>query len=351
MYYIDWQSNVVKRLCTSVAIVAGLVSVFLLRLISVWIFDIAVVFVVAVASWEIIKAKKLESRGVSFFYLVSYLFSAFAMYLLGTVTGFTWWLHLIIQTVVVFIFAIYTAVMNYMDKDFQKECTLKKVPLGKTATKTMGEFLKLVLYPTILLLLLIPLNHMGDFANATEILKNTVTGDDGKVDTTYSLGTSKVPVPLYATFGLVLVFAISCCTDSFAYVVGLTLRSPKMLPQKYRYISPNKSIAGGIGGLFGGVIASLSVLAFFTFDNTLVQQYLTESIGSAWQVELLFFAVGLVGSVMTQIGDIYASYIKRKANIKDYGTYLPGHGGAMDRLDGIAFNAIFIFFVFALILL
>jgi len=61
--------------------------------------------------------------------------------------------------------------------------------------------------------------------------------------------------------------------------------------------------------------------------------------------------VGLIGSLVTTAGDLVASLIKRKANIKDFAGYLPGHGGLMDRIDGVTFNAVFIFMVMEIITL
>jgi phosphatidate cytidylyltransferase len=86
-------------------------------------------------------------------------------------------------------------------------------------------------------------------------------------------------------------------------------------------------------------------------NNSLLQKYLTEHIGGTVAVQCLFIVVGLAGAIITQCGDLYASWIKRRAGVKDYGSFLPGHGGAMDRLDGICFNSVFIFITFMLIIL
>ena len=64
----------------------------------------------------------------------------------------------------------------------------------------------------------------------------------------------------------------------------------------------------------------------------------------------IFIIYGLIASVISQLGDLFESYLKRKANAKDSGTIFPGHGGAMDRLDSISVNALFTFIFFILIL-
>ena len=63
-------------------------------------------------------------------------------------------------------------------------------------------------------------------------------------------------------------------------------------------------------------------------------------------ITLSFFIIGIFGSVLTEIGDLFESYIKRKVGIKDMGRIMPGHGGVMDRIDGMSFAAVFIYFWF-----
>lgn len=179
-----------------------------------------------------------------------------------------------------------------------------------------------------MLFVLIPLNHLGSWT--------TVVLTDGA---------DPVNVPMIATFGLLMVFMISCFTDTFAYLVGNMFKGPKLCPK----ISPKKTISGFIGGVFGGIIGALLTILIFIPNGSSLQTYLTNRIGGTVEVQCVFIALGLVGALFTQLGDIYASIIKRKAGVKDYGNYLPGHGGAMDRLDGISFNSMLVFITFLLL--
>jgi phosphatidate cytidylyltransferase len=318
--YINWQANPIKRLYTGAFIVLGLVLSILLRVASIWIFDCIALMLACTAVFEVMRAKKAEQKGVSIYYLMAYIVSAYAIYVLGLVSNFGVILHISMQLLVIFVFFVYTILMNYMDKDFQKQANLKKEKPGAAANKSGREFIKLVIYPFILLACLIPLNHMEMYS-----------------------------MPRFATLGLILVFAISCCTDSFAYCVGHTFKGPKLCPK----ISPKKTISGAIGGLFGGVVgtcATLMILLGWGESDKPLNNYLMGQIGGGYMaVQLLFVCIGIVGSILTQAGDIYASWIKRRAGIKDYGNFLPGHGGAMDRLDGVSWNAMFIFITFAII--
>ncbi len=139
-----------------------------------------------------------------------------------------------------------------------------------------------------------------------------------------------------STFALVLTFVISPCADVFAYLVGRTLKGKKLCPE----ISPNKTISGAIGGLIGGMVGSVVVYAIMkdTFNyHLLLNPY------------LYFAIVGLFASVLTELGDLVESFFKRSFDIKDSGKIFPGHGGVLDRFDGLIFASVFIYFVVALI--
>jgi len=132
---------------------------------------------------------------------------------------------------------------------------------------------------------------------------------------------------------MLLIFVISPCTDTFAYLVGSLIGGKKMCPK----LSPKKTWSGGIGGLLGGVVGSL--LAYLIFPEEV----------NFFSPILLFIIVGVFASVLTQVGDLFESFIKRKAGIKDMGNIMPGHGGVLDRIDGTMFASVLIFIVFALV--
>lgn len=118
-----------------------------------------------------------------------------------------------------------------------------------------------------------------------------------------------------------LIFVASWGSDTCAYCAGKLFGKHK-LPSK---LSPNKTIEGCLGGIIGAaLIGFLFALAFYRQET----EYW-------WQ----FALIGGVGSVISQIGDLTASAIKRNYNIKDYGKLIPGHGGILDRFDSIIFTA------------
>jgi len=118
---------------------------------------------------------------------------------------------------------------------------------------------------------------------------------------------------------LAWLIVIVAATDSFAYLVGKNF-AKKFIPQGFSPTSPNKSWEGVIGGVVAGtILGSIVGLAFFNFINAF----------------LIAFGV----SVASVFGDLFESYLKRRAGVKDSGHILPGHGGVLDRIDGYLFAA------------
>lgn len=143
---------------------------------------------------------------------------------------------------------------------------------------------------------------------------------------------------------LLLIFVISPCADTFAYLVGMTYnkirkgKAKRMCPN----LSPKKTWAGAIGGVIGGIVGAIVI--YFVVDKSAITE--TAKISPV----IAFILIGGFASVLTEIGDLFESYIKRKVGIKDMGRILPGHGGIMDRIDGMSFAAVFVFLTFLLLL-
>ncbi len=129
-----------------------------------------------------------------------------------------------------------------------------------------------------------------------------------------------------------LVFVGAFMTDSCAYFVGCTVGGKKLCPT----ISPKKTVAGAVGGVVG---CGLSFILFGIVVNNCFAGSLAGNQLNLW----LLFLMGLVTSVVSQIGDLVASMLKRQCGIKDFGTLLPGHGGILDRCDSIIMVAPIIF--------
>ncbi len=116
-----------------------------------------------------------------------------------------------------------------------------------------------------------------------------------------------------------LIFLGAWMTDTGAYFVGVFFGKHKLIPE----VSPKKTVEGAFGGVLGCILGYVifGVVIDIFFDVTV--NYLA----------LVLLAVGI--SVISQCGDLVASYVKRERGIKDYGFIFPGHGGIMDRFDSI----------------
>lgn len=124
-------------------------------------------------------------------------------------------------------------------------------------------------------------------------------------------------------FFLLLVFNYSSVCDIGAYFVGVSMGKTKLCPA----ISPKKTVEGAIGGIVSSAIVGLVItLCFGLYDKILPVMLLT----------IPFCIAGMAG-------DLFASIIKRKVGIKDYGDLIPGHGGVLDRVDSILFIAPLVF--------
>ena len=136
---------------------------------------------------------------------------------------------------------------------------------------------------------------------------------------------------IIVVFFLVLLFAVTMMTDTFALVCGMLIGGPKLCPK----ISPKKTISGAIGGFVFGACSGI-VVYFLFLNNSIFNEAVSVFDIKWWHI----FIVSIVCAIVCQIGDLIASMLKRSARVKDYGTLFPGHGGVMDRVDGLIFNAL-----------
>ncbi|GFP76209.1 phosphatidate cytidylyltransferase [Clostridium fungisolvens] len=132
------------------------------------------------------------------------------------------------------------------------------------------------------------------------------------------------------------VFIIAWSADTFAYAIGKTFGKNKLTPE----LSPNKSIEGFVGGVIGATLMSclygIIILKFTGFHE--------------YNFVYFCLVMGVIGSVISQCGDLIASLIKRFNEIKDFGNIIPGHGGILDRFDSIILAAPFVYYFIKIIL-
>ncbi|MCC3143827.1 phosphatidate cytidylyltransferase [Halanaerobium sp. Z-7514] len=123
--------------------------------------------------------------------------------------------------------------------------------------------------------------------------------------------------PFFNTSALWFVLIATWLTDSGAYFIGMKFGKKAMAP----VISPNKTVAGAVGGIATSVIFILSVTLFFDFFN------------------LYWLLFSLIFPLVAIMGDLFESCLKRDFKVKDTGSIIPGHGGILDRFDSFIFTA------------
>ena len=130
-----------------------------------------------------------------------------------------------------------------------------------------------------------------------------------------------------------LAFFIPVLGDSFAYFAGVRYGRVKLVPE----VSPKKTVEGAVAGLVGSIVAAIVI-------------YLIATMISRLNVSFYHFLIlGFLGGIIGQLGDLFASIVKRHCDVKDFGHIFPGHGGMMDRLDSILFVAVLVYLYQALI--
>ncbi len=125
-------------------------------------------------------------------------------------------------------------------------------------------------------------------------------------------------------FTVWLIFLCSWGCDTCAYCVGMLIGKHKMSPK----LSPKKSVEGAVGGVVGAALLGLIYAA-------ITGRFMSHGSAPLWEYALIC----AVGALISMVGDLAASAIKRNADIKDYGKLIPGHGGILDRFDSVIFVA------------
>ena len=141
----------------------------------------------------------------------------------------------------------------------------------------------------------------------------------------------------YGMLPFLMACASAMLADTIAYYAGSAIKGPKIFPK----ISPNKTYSGSIIGLVGGVAGALIIYAMFEYANIPVNAPIKFS--DVLPNPILFYSLmGLAIGVVSEIGDLFASRVKRELEIKDFSNLLGSHGGLMDRLDSIIFAVLFV---------
>jgi phosphatidate cytidylyltransferase len=170
-------------------------------------------------------------------------------------------------------------------------------------------------------ILLVALAAFGEFANLIQKSVNSLTLRTLSILAAAGyVGTAAwLLVKINSIRLLLLIIGAVVLVDVFAYFFGRTLGGPKIAPA----ISPSKTWAGLFGGIVGATVA---IFLYFSIGAP-------SQISLLWFIEMLPF--GALVAVLAQTGDFFESWLKRRAGVKDSSNLIPGHGGVLDRVDGM----------------
>lgn len=313
-----------NRVITGSVIVVAVVLAILSKWLTPFVFDAFIGVVAVFACVEVARAaermKKYSNITIASLYTpVAYLGLMLGMYFK---LEFMWLILIILGTLFVMCILAYSIALIFR-KNTTKEMEKYGYELGfaRYSLDKAVNTLVVMIYPGLLFTVMFIMNHI---LGILPISNNNILSSS-----------------LLDWYFVCMIFAIAMFTDTFALVVGLTIKGPKLCPR----ISPKKTISGAIGGLVGGIVAAVIINVIFMTQPGFVTAFDYLKL-NYWYVVF----IGLAGSVFCQIGDLIASMVKRAARVKDYGTILPGHGGIMDRVDGLSFVGLFIF-IFSLFFL
>lgn len=290
-----------KRTITAI-IAAIFILIPILVLSDTWIFPCAVGIFSLIAIYEV--AGCVGMKKIFRFSIPTYIFTA----LIAIFSALYYKNILAVQVLLPILFALGYVYLFYMFAITMFSCGTHK--FSKTA-----ELICMTLYVIVGFLSILMLRDIGP---------EFFVGEPHDSPLGFPANTGK--------YAYILIFIGAWATDTGAYFVGVLFGKHKLIPA----VSPKKTVEGALGGILG------CVLGFFVYGLILDKAFYIE----VNYLPLLVLAVPV--AIVSQIGDLIASYLKRESGIKDFGFIFPGHGGVMDRFDSIIAVAPIIYATFLL---
>lgn len=304
-----------KRLLTGSIILLVTAMFVLSRIFTAYAMDLFVGVLAIMGCIEVTRVLERKKMYTNIIFVGSFPAILYLAMYLGIIKERNWsyfLLYFIVILLVLFVVNfLYTLIFRKNTAKEKEKYQIEDMPNAKYGLIKCMNSTCVMIYPALFFVSMFFINHYFEFAFVEEFTRSSTT--------------------LIIMFFLTFTFAVTMITDSMALVVGRTLKGPKLCP----LISPNKTISGAVGGFVFGALGGLLTYYLFSLNN--VFSTAISHFGFTWWKILI---VAGITSIIGQIGDIVASALKRSARVKDYGTIFPGHGGVMDRVDGLIFNSV-----------
>ena len=289
------------RVISGTVYVAILLGMYLLKVfVHPLCFDLLTYFMAIVGTFEILRAMKPSTTKAQ-----RVMVTIFSIVCIPACSISEYFFELGLHVVAICFFMLSVALLS-----------LLVLRHDETTVENIGVSLFSAVYPSVLLCLLVRANHIGVSPTLEHLMFNS-------------------------NLVILFIFVVSPVADAVALLFGLTMK--KRFPKKLApVLSPNKTVIGAIGGLVGGIVSG--VVLYFAYNGIFVGEFIDMGI---WLP--VFIVIGFFGALASEFGDLVESCIKRKANVKDMGKIMPGHGGVLDRIDGTLFTTMVVYIAFEMI--
>ncbi len=316
------------RIISGAIMLVVLVGCFFLRELNTYVFDLLIGAMMIFCAYEVENLLHKMDRPtwttpVGLFPILSFMLVAVCAN-----TGLNFY-HFVLFSLAIMV--IMFVVLFATPLIFHKWGSKCKVRDGFAGSQTYYAFSKsmntifVCLWPSFLLSFAFIINHFGEMSISETAHYYAESGVD------------------FGLLGLVLLFVTSMFADTFAMLTGRLLKGPKISLEK---LGPGKSWTGLIGGIIGAVVGSLIVFAIFNSIGAYNMLFNSSGINiNIWT----FFVGGIFCGIFNMAGDLFSSLFKRRAVVKDFSQIIPGHGGLMDRCNGLLVNALFVFIFFIIL--
>ena len=319
-------ANFTSRILSSVVILAVLVGFFILRMVTDYAFDVFLGFLMLVSALEIENLMRKMDRPTYLVVIGGFPVLAFFLTIIAVNLGLNVLEYLLISIIaLVVIFVLWFAVPLIFSKQTKKSMADDGY-IGSLVYYTFSKSLNTIfvcIWPTLLMSFAFIINHF----TAMQVAQDSYLV---AYQSTTDLG----------LFGLVLLFVTTMFADTCAMLSGRLVKSSKISMQK---LGPGKSWSGLVGGILGAMLGAIIVFVIFNSFSGYNSLFGVVGLNVWWML-----LAGLFCGVLSMLGDIFSSFFKRRAGVKDYSQIIPGHGGIMDRINGLVVNSVAVFTVMAI---
>ncbi|MBO5102571.1 MAG: phosphatidate cytidylyltransferase [Clostridia bacterium] len=314
------------RIISGAIILVALVGCFFLRELSEYVFDLLIGVIMVFCAFEVENLLHKMDRPTWTTPIGLYPILCFAMIVISANTNLNFYHFILINLGILVLYFIALFAFPLIFSKLGNKMKVREGFIGSLGYYSFSKSMNTIfvcLWPTFLFSFAFIINHFTQL---------------GISETANYYINSGVDLGL---MGLVLLFASSMFADTFAMLTGRFIKGPKINLEK---LGPGKSWTGFIGGIVGAMVASVVVFTIFNCFGGYSDLFNSLQI-SVWT----FLLGGLFCGLFNMGGDLFSSLFKRRAVVKDFSQLIPGHGGVMDRCNGLLVNAVFVFVFFIIL--